>query len=68
MINILYFEIIKTAKEAILKPYNEELTDIFFKCCNKLGTHQAFIEKHIDLYRDIITSFKMNRKFDDEKI
>jgi len=68
MMNILYLETFKIAKEAITHPNDEHLTYNFFSCINRIGSYETFIEKYMDLYRDIISTFKESKHFKDEKI
>lgn len=68
MMNILYLQAFKSVKEAIINPNDDIRTNDFFANINRIGVYQTFIEKHMDLYRDIIASFKKNRSFKDEKI
>ncbi|EKD25039.1 MAG: hypothetical protein ACD_80C00129G0004 [uncultured bacterium (gcode 4)] len=68
MINLLYFKIFQTAKEALLYPNDEYIVNNFFLHINKLWLYQSFIEEYMDLYNDITSTFKKNIIFEDEKI
>jgi hypothetical protein len=68
MMNILYLKVLKSAREGITHPNNDKLTDEFFADINRIGSYQTFIEKSMELYKDIMASFKKNTTFKDEKM
>lgn len=68
LLNILYLKIFKTAKEAIIHPNEEHLANRFFQAVNRLGSYQTFIEKDMNLYRDIVFSFKQDTTFNNENL
>lgn len=68
MITLLYLKMFESAKEAIKYPNDEHLMNHFFWRINRVWMHQAFIEKYVDLYRDITATFKKNMVFEDEKM
>lgn len=68
VVNFLYLELFKSAKEALNYPNDERIVNHFFVQVNRLWSHQTFIEKYMDLYRDIVSTFKKNMTFEDEKI
>ncbi len=68
IINVLYLKTFKSAKEASKHPNDDMLVNDFFIQINRLGSYQVFLEKYMDLYRDIISTFKKNIIFEDETI
>lgn len=67
-INFLYLKIFEAAKESMIAQNNEYVVNKFFAHVNKLWSYQTFIEGYVDLYRDIISAFKKNMVFEDEKM
>jgi hypothetical protein len=67
-LSILYLNAFKTGKEAMTEGNNDNLVDNFFSCINKIGAYEVLMEKHMDLYRDIISAFKSNMIFENEKM
>ena len=58
----------EATKEALRYPNDEHTVNHLFERINRIGIHQSFLEKYGDLYRDITTTFKKNKVFEDERL
>ena len=67
IINVLYLNFLKTAKEYMKNPNNDQQANNLFNSFNRIGSFQAFMEKYFNLYMDTTAIFKHNKDFDDER-
>lgn len=66
MMNILYLKMFKATKDATIYPNDDQIVNNSFNQINRVGSHQSFTERHMDLYRKITSVLKKNIAFENE--
>ncbi len=67
-VNFLFAKIMEAGKYMLANPTNEQTINIFLDQISKLWSQQVLIEDYMDVYRDIVSTFKKQRIFNNERM